>query len=239
MKNKFYIFGSENSLDYDILVEVDNIPQEINAPHNICKEFNIKLSQILPDKEINCNLITVRDNKIVYCFKGTCDELNNCLYYTYYLHTQYHPNPILSAVERDINEKVLRVARFIITFYSRTELRTEIKAALRGNLLLKLEILKKIDFVKMVEFTDKKEKTEDIKKVIAFQFGQIFSLLDGYEFDSYTKNGIIKNYIDLSNLLNRGIITEEDLMVLNSYLLRFINYVECHSNELKLEERVK
>lgn len=189
---KYYLFGSENSQDYDVLVECENIPQNINEAHDICKKHNEELSILLPDKELNCNLITIKDNKIINCFKGTSDELNNCLYYTYDLHKQVFPNPILSPVERDINEKILRVSRFIITFYSRTELRTEIKAALRGNLLLKLAVLKKIDFVKMTDFPEKKEKKEDIKKVIAFQWGQIFSLLDGYETNSYTKNGIIK-----------------------------------------------
>jgi hypothetical protein len=235
---KFYLFGSENSQDYDILVECDNIPQNINEAHNLCKNHNETLSGLLTDKELNCNLITVKDNKIIDCFKGTCDELNNCLYYTYGLHKQFHPNPILTPVERDLNEKLLRVARFIITFYSRTELRSEIKAALRGNLFLKLEILKKIDFVTMTEFPEKKEKKEDIYKVLAFQFGQMFSLIDGHDFDSYTKNGIIKYYPYLTNLLNRGEVAEEDLMTLNHYLKFFIYHIENNIHKLRLEEMV-
>ena len=235
---KYYLFGSENSQDYDVLVECEDIPQNINEAHAICKAHNEALSLLLTDKELNCNLITVKDNKIVDCFKGTCDELNNCLYYTYDLHTQSYPNPILSPVERDINEKILRVARFIITFYSRTELRAKIKAALRGNLLQKLDILKQIDFVTMTDFPDKKEKTEDIKKVIAFQFGQVFSLIEGCEKDSYTKNGIIKNYYSLANLLNRGNVELEDLFDLNIYLWKFISYVELNISNLRLEETV-
>jgi hypothetical protein len=57
--------------------------------------------------------------------------------------------------------------------------------ALRGDLKLKLNVLKQIDFSTMVEFPGKKEKIEDIYKVIAFQFGQIFSLIDGHEPESY------------------------------------------------------
>ena len=105
---KYYLFGSENSQDYDVLVECEYIPKNINEAHAICKAHNEALSLILTDKELNCNLITVRDNKIIDCFKGTCDELNNCLYYTYVNHTQFYPNPILSPVERDINEKIFR-----------------------------------------------------------------------------------------------------------------------------------
>jgi hypothetical protein len=236
MTNKYYIFGSENSQDYDIMVEIDSIPTDIDKAHSICKDFNNQLTLIYPDKEINSNLIVISDNKIIDCFKGTTDELNNCIFYTYNLHSQKHPNPILSPTERNINEKILRVARFIITFYSRTELRKEIKSALRGNLLQKLEVLKKIDFVKMTDFPDKKERKEDIKKTISFQFGQIFSIIDDFEPDSYTKNGIIKNYPDLKHFLNRK--KENDLNILNNYLKRFIYYIETNINDIRLIENI-
>ena len=133
IESPFYIFGSENSQDYDVLVSVDNIPKNIDDAHNICKYFNDKLSKILSDKPLNCNIGIFDNNKIIKVFKGTCDELNNVLYYTYKNHKQYYPNPISKIVERDVNEKILRVARFIITFYSRTHLRPEIKLALRGD----------------------------------------------------------------------------------------------------------
>lgn len=235
---KFYLFGSENSQDYDVLVECDSIPQNINEAHNICKVYNEELSKILPDRELNCNLITILDNKIINNFKGIRDELNNCLYYTYNLHKQFHPNPILTPIDRDINEKILRVARFIITFYSRTELRSEIKAALRGNLLLKLAVLKKIDFVKMTKFQDKKEKDEDIYKVILFQICQVLSLLDNYEIDSYTKNGIIKNYSVSFNILNRKQIGIEDLKNLQLLYIRYISYIEDNITNLRLVENI-
>jgi hypothetical protein len=56
--NKFYIFGSENSTDYDVIVDVDNIPQNVDEAHNICKFWNDKLSKILDDKPLNgCKVI--------------------------------------------------------------------------------------------------------------------------------------------------------------------------------------
>ena len=131
---------------------------------------------------------------------------------------------------------ILRVSRFIISFYSRTELRSQIKSALRGDLKDKLEILKKIDFTKMVEFPGKKEKVEDIYKTLAFQFGQLFSLIDGFESESYTKNEIIKNYPDLENLLKRKYINLNDLKVLNKYLKRFIDIIDSRIDDIKLRE---
>jgi len=233
----FYIFGSEDSQDYDVLVSVEQIPQNIDDAHNICKYYNDKLSStLLPDKELNCNLGVFKDDKLVKVFKGTVEELNNVIYYTYDNHKQFYPNPITEPTTRDVDEKILRVARFIITFYSRTNLRTQIKAALRGDLKLKLEVLKQINFVDMVDFPGKKEKFEDIYKVLAFQFGQVFSIIDGYESDSYTKNGIIKNYPDLRNFLKRSPLKLSDLEVLNKYLSRFIDLIESKIDTIKLTE---
>lgn len=235
---EFYLFGSEDSTDYDVLVSVDEIPQDIDKAHDICKYYNNLLSKKLSDKELNCNLGIFENGKLVKVFKGTVDELNNVIYYTYKNHNQFFPNPISEPINRDIDQKILRVSRFIITFYSRTELRSQIKAALRGDLKQKLEVLKQIDFIKMFEFPGKKEKVEDIYKVLAFQFGQIFSLIDDHEPDSYTKNGIIKNYPDLSNLLKRGSLSNTDLETLNEYLSRFVELVEDRiSNGIKLTEK--
>jgi len=237
MDTPFYLFGSEDSTDYDILVSIDDIPQNIDAAHNICKHYNKTLSEIFTDKVLNCNLATFKDGEITNVFKGTCDELNNVLFYTYKNHKQYYPNPILKPIERDLNEKVLRAARFILTIFSRTELRPEIKPALRGNLIDKLAVLKKIDFVKMTDFPNKKENKVDLYKSLAFQFGQVFSLIDGFEMDSYAKSGIIKNYPDLKNHLKRHFLSDTDLNTLNKYLSRFIEYIETNLSSLRLNEQ--
>ena len=50
------------------------------------KTFNEKLSKILVDKPLNCNLGVFKDGKLEKVFKGTTDELNNVLFYTYKNH---------------------------------------------------------------------------------------------------------------------------------------------------------
>ena len=232
----FYLFGSENSTDYDVIVSVDEIPKNIDESHNICKYWNKKLSEVLTDKPLNCNLGVFKDGTLIDVFKGTVDELINVIYYTYDNHKQFFPNPIEIPTNRDLDEKILRVARFIISFYSRTDLRVEIKNALRGNLKDKLEVLKKIDFVKMSDFPKKKERKEDIYKTLSFQFGQVFSLIDGFESDSYTKSGIAKNYPDLEVFLLRRSPSQDDLKVLNKYLKRFIDLIESKLDSIKLTE---
>ena len=132
--NEYYFFGSGDSSDYDVLVRVDHIPANVDAAHDICKSFNQLLAEKYTDKAINSNLCVIEDGRITRVFKGTCDELTNCLFYTYGLHVQEYACPVVSPVIRDVDEKILRVARFILTFFSRTELRSEIKKALRGDL---------------------------------------------------------------------------------------------------------
>ncbi len=114
----------------------------------------------------------------------------------------------------------------ILSFFSRSHLRAVIKPALRGDLKDKIPVMKMIDFEVMKDFTGKKESIKDIFKIISFQFGQLFSLVDGFEKDSYTKNGIILNYPDLAPILRREELFEKDYKTLNNYLDRLIKLSE-------------
>lgn len=235
-ENPFWIFGSDDSRDWDVIVSVNEIPRDISKASDMCKYWNSELSNILPNKPVNSNLGIFKDGKLIRVFKGTPDEVQNVIWYTYDKHKQFYPIPISGPTERDLDEKILRTMRVILSFYSRTELRSEIKSALCNGLGERLRVLKKIDFTKMTEFPEKNESPEDIWKVIAFQFGQVFSLIDGFEDESYTKNGIIKNYPDLSKIIKREGVELEELVVLNRYLSRFIKEIE--SRELRSEESI-
>lgn len=229
---RFQIFGSENSKDYDIIVFVDSISQNIDLCSSICKDYDDKISKILTDKPINVNLGVIEDGYVSDVFKGTYDEVNNALYYTYELHDQIHDNLILGPIERDLNLKIIRSTRGILSFFSRTDLRSEIKLSLKGDIRSRLDILKKIDFQKMLDFPGKRESKSDIYKVLAFLYGQLFSLIDGYEKDSYTKNGIMRSYPELSNLINRNDITQQDLKILNLFNNRLIRLIESRIEEI-------
>lgn len=228
---KFQIFGSENSTDYDVMVFVDEI-LDVESSHILCKEYDTKLAETLNDKPLNSNLAVVKDGLIVDVFKGIVDEVNNALFYTYDFHKQYHSLLITEPVVREYDLKILRVHRSILSFFSRTELRAVIKSALRGDLREKLPVLLKIDFCSMREFPGKKEGVINIMKIIAFQLGQLFSLVDGFEKDSYTKNGIIKNYPDLEPMLNRKTLSDIDFEVLNKYKERLIELTELRIDKM-------
>jgi hypothetical protein len=234
----YYLFGSENSRDYDVVVIVDSLEKTIDDNHSICKSHNDILSKIYTDKPLNCNIATIYDGYITSCFKGTVDELNNVLIYTYHLHNQQYPLLLNGLVERDKHEKIKRVVRGLLSYYSRSNYRSDIKQALRSDLIKRLEVLSKIDLSIYYDFKDKKEVYQDILKVFAFQYGQLFSLYDGYEADSYTKNGIIKNYTDLEPFINRR--SEIDLLVLEKYKKRLIELAIFEiQNMQNLYEKIK
>lgn len=214
------------------MVFVDDIPNIIDDSHTLCKMYNEQLSHILTDKPLNCNLAIVTDGFITDVFKGTTDEVNNALFYTYDLHKQYHALVIKEPVTREYDMKIIRASRSILSFFSRSELRSIIKPALRGDLRAKIPVLKSIDFEVMKDFPGKKEATKDIYKVLAFQFGQLFSLVDGFEKDSYTKSGIIKNYKDLAPMLMREELCDKDYIVLNTYLTRLIKLAEARVDKM-------
>lgn len=227
---EFYIIGSPDSIDIDVFVKVDSISSDKTFEHQRCKEYDISISNILTDKRpLNSNLIVIEDGIITDCFKGSVDECNNILYYTHSMHNQLYPNPISRPLERDLDLKVLRVTRCILSYFSRTDLRSTIKDALRKTIFEQLQVLRLINFNN--EIIGKKDRTEDIYKVIAFQFGQLFSLVDGYEKDSYTKGGIVKNYPQLESFLMRR--SDLDMSILNEYLSRFISYLEGSIHTMK------
>lgn len=230
---RFQIFGSENSLDYDVMVFVDEIPEIIDQSHTLCKMYDTELSKILTDKPLNCNLAIVEDGFIVKVFKGTTDEVNNALFYTYDFHTQYHPLVVKEPIVREYDIKILRAYRNILSFFSRSHLRAVIKPALRGDLRDKIPVMKMIDFEVMKDFPGKKESIKDIFKIVSFQFGQLFSLVDGFEKDSYTKNGIILNYPDLEPMINRKDLSLSDYKVLNKYLQRLIKLSEDRVDKME------
>lgn len=239
MENKFYIFGSEDSKDYDVLVAVDNISTNADENAQICKHYNEVLKQYLPDKPINSNLGII-SSIVLAVAKGTPDEVNNSLHYTYEKHKQFHPNPIEIAVSRDVDEKIIRVARFILSFFSRHEdIRFYVKNAMKGDLNDRILALNLIDFQKYTSFPNKKEKIEDIYKVVAFQFGQVFSLINNQEAKSYTKTDIISNYPDLEKFIHRKELSFEDLGILNRYLKEYISYVSKRllKGNISLEEK--
>jgi hypothetical protein len=147
MSYLYQVFGSENSLDLDVCFFVETL-SSINDNHRAVEQL-IETEAFKTLKTINANLAIVKEGIIVACFKGIPDELNNALYKTYQLHKQKHEPKIQRLVVRDLELRIDRCARSLVSYFTRTVLRQDAKAALKGRLqdkLLFLELLEFSDF---------------------------------------------------------------------------------------------
>jgi len=227
MKTKYQIYGSSNSLDTDLMVFVDSLGT-IEQNKQSIEKYKTELQPLFSNK-IDVHLAVVKDGQIVDISHGTYDECNNSLFYTYKNHKQHFDNVITKVYDRSRGTnfyyfKLIRVARFILSFFSREpELRSKIKSALRGDLKERIEVLKLIDFTKYTDFPHKKESKQDIYKVCAFQFAQIMGLVDGYEI--YTKQYAISLFNNLEPFINRKNV-DDKLYMLNNLLELYITICE-------------
>lgn len=204
-----YIHGSKDSLDLDVYYVFDKLPS-----FKECREF------CSADESENRNIIVIENGIVTDCFIGVCDEINNGLIDTYFLHEQEYPLLIRKRVGRDHLMKILRSTRGILSFFSRTQYRETVKKALKGNWEDRINAFKSIDF-NSIDFNSlSKNYTEkDILKVIAFQIGQTMGLLQGVEL--YTKEAIAEKFYSLGWFIYRK---DTDIKYMLEMLNNFLNF---------------
>ena len=244
----YNIFGSADSVDCDVMVFVDQLPPSIEQSKNLCKFYDEEIKKDLgTDKEVNSNLAIVRDGIITACFKGIPYETNNSIFLTYDFHEQKHDwkvKRLIPVTDEWIRQKAARAIRTILSFISRTQYRSEVKAALKGSTRQKIATLLAIDLETIEDFGKNNQNKADIYKEIAFQIGQATALLDKTEL--YTKQAIGKWYHVLRPFLYR----EENVIVkdLNEqkdyFLFMVMDYMfhnsilEYNLEHIKEEERI-
>lgn len=213
MNEIYYIHGSKSSLDLDVMVVVSGVltwdKQEL---HEICHKFEVELEKSF-HKKVNVNLISIDKGVVYWCFKGTVDEVNNSLIYTYHLHPQKYDLLIRKRLPRDFELKAIRAVRVILSFLSRTEHREAVKSALKGDIYHKLKVLDYIDLSTITDLGSKSADFKDYLKVVAFQIGQVLGLYMNDEF--YTKESISESLPALSPFLFRE--DYPDLSVLENF----------------------
>lgn len=187
-----YIHGSEDSTDIDVHYVFDKMPS-----YQECKKFCDS------DKTENRNVITIENGIVTSCYKGTIDEVNNALIETYPLHKQEYPLLVEHKVERDKILKYIRAVRIILSYLSHSIYRKQIKSALKGTWEERIKVLDEIDLNKIdFDNLDKHNNNKlDILKIIAFQIGQCWGLMDDEEY--YTKDSIVQVYPFLKRYLYR------------------------------------
>lgn len=169
----------------------------------------------------------IKNGIVSQVFKGTIDEVNNSIFLTSHFHVQHYPLQVTRLVSRDFHLKLLRSARIILTFYTKTEHREIVKRALHGDLRDKLECLKKIDFTNNYDFNKNQNKI-DIYKTVAFQIGQVLGLKNNKEF--YCKESISKEFPDLEKYLMRQ---DSDLNNLGIKMTEYNSLLESELVQVK------
>lgn len=195
-KNMEYaVFGSIDSDDLDVMYFLDELPslQECKVTANEIQLYHKS------DKPVDVNFCVVKDKRVVNTYKGTIDEVNNMLYYTTSRHKQKSNFPEIVPVTRDTHLKTARVIRGILSFISRTEYRTIVKQALKGDGKLKLDTLETIKLTEIKNLATKNKTIKDFYKLFAFQIGQAMGLMNGSEY--YSKSSIAAHYPELKPYL--------------------------------------
>lgn len=211
------IFGSEDSLDIDVVYIFDEMPSL-----NDCKKF-------CSDKIENRNIVCIEEGIVSKSFKGTTDEMNNVIFNTFKLHKQeLNENPIKRIVVRNKEIKTIRTIRGILSELSRTDYREIIKKTLKSYLWLdRINCLKEIDIDKIVDY-EKTTRTEFFK-FLAFQLGQTIGLFEGKEL--YTKKTVSEEYPKLKKYLYREENTD------SKDLIDFFNYfIVILESEIKYKQ---
>lgn len=185
-----YVHGSEDSTDVDVIYVFDALPDIAD-----CKRF------CDGNGNENGNIIVVKNGVVESAFKGSVDEVNNALFYTYPLHSQEFPLIIQRPVERDVMLKDIKVVRKILSSFSRTQFRCAIKESLRNGWEKRLNTLKNLDYNSIDFSSIPKTSKEDLLKTLAFQIGQAIALHERVEL--YTKREIAQYFTELRDYLYR------------------------------------
>lgn len=210
MEYPIIIHGSENSLDVDAYVVIPSAI-EFKEAKRICDSY----------KDINANLIVIKNGVVSWCYKGTVDECNNSIVSTYHLHEQSYEIPIERLVSRSYALKLIRTVRGLLSYASRTEHREIVKKALKSSSLIeKVSVLSKIDISAINDF--EKSSVVETYKFLAFQLGQTMALLED-NVELFTKNSVAAYYPELAVYLKREISTPNEL---SNFWWRFMSFIQ-------------
>lgn len=186
-----YVHGSQDSTDLDVIYVMDSLPSFVE-----CQRF------CSADKQENRNIIVIRDGIVTACFKGLPDEVNNALLTTWHLHEQAYPLLITRRVERDVFLKDVTATRKILSPLTTTELRPQIKAALKADWPGRVRALQELDLAGVTLLRDRGRLQADLLKSMAFQTGMALGLHQGAEL--YTKGDIAAHFPALAPYLARA-----------------------------------
>lgn len=230
MKNlipyQYNFFGSEDSIDKDVFILVDSLPESDIREQELRKELASKIKKEIRSLgfDWNISLIVVKDGIVVDNVYpvGSIDSLNNSLFKTYSNHKQDYSCFVNRMVDRNKPLAIYKTVRQIMTTCSRTEFRPFIKPNLKGlhDFDAKLNALLEIDFTKIETFNQPNEDDLSCWKIIVFYLLQNMLLLQNIEV--YSKSEILNFYPEFKNFILRNPLTISDKRRLTKTLSDYI-----------------
>ena len=246
-----YYHGSADSVDKDSLYLLSSSV----FPWPTGPERNKILEQLVRGFTDDRNLFQIDESTkcVNNCFRGYPDEIHNALIRTYDLHSQHFPlwAGILNGdsklgIQRNVAVKILGGVRgVVVKVFKRRGKKGEGKVLRSRKWSIVWNQFKTLDFedvfqnVKLDE--EEKEWSDDVKYV-AFQIGQMLSLVYGK--DVYTKSEVIQLWPEMSSVLKREGYTkiqqQKSLSQLNKLKHELVDQVEkveiCDLNNEELEK---
>lgn len=224
----YYQYGSNNSTDIDVIISIPSAVMPIGQ--ELRKRF---VRQLLDDFNLNWNatLAVFEDGIMIDTIynKSWIDSLNNAFFETYKYHVQFFEIPVLKTVKRNKTLAIYKAVRTVLTFLTRTPLRTEIKPILKGvhPFYAKLDVLGAIDFNDFETFNQKNAPDVDIWKILAFYMSQNILLIER-NIEVYTKNDVLVYYPELTPFILRQSITEKDKTFLTQLKNEWLTAIKLH-----------
>lgn len=238
-----YLYGSNDSKDFDIFVQVSRIPNDEDQEDlEDIKEGVIEgLRRSIPrlkgsrnidakNMDIDLSFIHVdEDSKVMdWCEYDNLAEANNCLLTTFSHHRfntrAYDEAPVHKQLTQNVSLKLVKNLRTILTFLSRTQYRDEVKRLLKyGTFAERIEFIAEFvssNKLQSVDSFNKNLSDQEITKDLAFCFIQLHALIQGFEV--FTKRDACMNYPDLAKYILRTDGSEQ-LEALESFIFEIFN----------------
>lgn len=198
---KYYLFGSQDSRDIDVLIEhplATGTKSDVQLIRTLKNEF--------PEIELwDINIVKIENRIVIKSIpaKGSVDSVHNSLFYTYDLHDQKYEQPLFNPVERNIPLAVVRSMRNILTRFKDT-LQNDYYRQNISKILKHEPWYKRIDLLSNLPFGQPfyEDFYEEYKfyKSIMFNTAQTMMLLEGKEI--FTKMQIKERFPQLANIFD-------------------------------------
>jgi hypothetical protein len=240
MKNKFVIYGSNDSFDSNVMVFVDKIPDPKKAK-KMCEEMEQELSTCFavlefPKKNVKVNLGVMGFGVLEDVFEGFPEEMNNVLFETYKYHLyekqrQTHHLDISEKIRFSLGKKLNYVIDKILYMLSESDRKEEVVSL--SDLKQKILFLRKLNLNQEIIFEPKdearfcldykKDQYKEFLNYVAQGCGQ--SILLHSNLELYTKAEIWENLPELRPFMEREYGDLEDL---NSIKNEFIDICQTY-----------